>query len=1494
MSTAREDILQFLGHPAAFAAGVADGDPAVWLAGLTGFARPALAAAGGPSLRPAQVSAWERMAAHRAALVLGPPGTGKSFALAWMAAGYVHARRAAGLPCRVLVAGFTRESMGNLLDAFARVAAGPLRGVPVAFMGNMPEGGLDPAVRPFPLRGRAGVEPAVRFLNGTRHCCVGINGWQLAKLCRTDGLPEADGHTARVFDLVLIDEASQMPVSQGLMAVAALAEGGRIVVAGDDRQLGPVRATFDAPAADGRVIGGSLYQFLKTGGVLEVGFEETFRLNGPLVTFPAQHLYDNRYTSAVPDRRLQLRPGWTDGLEPWQRVALDPECPVVVILHDGPAAATENPFERHLIRSLVRVMAERLAPADGRDAMDERTLWDERLAVVTPHRAQNAALREELAVVPLCGRARVETVDRFQGRERDAIVAGYTVADAEFAQQEAAFLFGAERLNVTVTRPRSKLVLLASRRLLTVLPADEDVFDDAQLFREYLYECAGVGTVTLEASDGTAVEAEVRVRAFDPAAEAAAAAVLAGDGPAAPAGGGVVRLTYAAEQVTSGEILRELGLVGQSYTYVVATGGLKRLRTKELAGPPHQRDRDGTDPVLKFDEVARDLIDRHSDRPVLSRTSERVFLQRAIQRALAADPDLARQVRHDLFPWLDALAEVAERGLDLSRPLPPALEATLVTRAVGQTLAVLQAAHRAVRPSPDLRTFEEAAHTLLDGGRPLHVGRSVVMDGFTFLTALQRRFVDAFLRQGATVCFVHPYDPDRPRGFAALDRTYAPFAAVERLIPLPADPAAAGADDLDQLRRGLFADAPPPAAAVAVDRVTFDVYPHRHDEVEAVMRRIKAYVDGGDPRLRSFAIVSRNPREFESLLHEQAAVHGLPNSVGLHPRHLLMLPLGRFALALYRIRVNGALDLSADHLETMLASGWLGDDVQRTTDAFAAVRPQVFDRCRSRADWDQALDQVARIGDGRGGVGQADPGWRLPSAAATPGVVRRWRRAVDQVDALSRRLLDGPADQSIGGRVRQLLDELARVDPGKLRDAEREVLRRIRDALTAVVDPDAGGGGGMRVTGTEFGEVLNSLVKEYDRDAAADGGEPPADDPADDPINGAARRPPRLWVCPPEAIDTYPVDVVFYLAVDDQRVPRPPPSPWPFDEPDAVARSAELERYYFMAVARAARHRLHVSYAARGEGTAYAPSPYFAEARAALGRPAAGPAVAATAPVLPVDAAEPPRPVTRAEYALHEVAIAGLCPYRYKLERLDDGARLCRDAFQMRFMARSVWIEAAYEDARGTTVRGRNEAAELLRTAMGRTADPVRAMFPAIRDHHWHPVEAFTARSLEQVADFIGGLGNYAAEIRPAPADLGYDAGGGDGRPRVAVNLGLRHVFQVGRFPRPLTAPILHREWMLPSINGDPRSTTYLTRAGDGRYVFASLYKAVQWWQTAARHLLKWDGRAGGPDPEITGQVTLLVRQIETGRYPKNPGPHCRVCPAKPACLGVPEPQGEA
>jgi superfamily I DNA and/or RNA helicase len=85
------------------------------------------------------------------------------------------------------------------------------------------------------------------------------------------------------------------------------------------------------------------------------------------------------------------------------------------------------------------------------------------LAVIAPYRAQVTLLRE------LLGREDVEvdTVDAFQGREKDAVLVSMTRANPE---GELGFLKDLRRMNVALTRARRHLFVVGDSATLAGLP----------------------------------------------------------------------------------------------------------------------------------------------------------------------------------------------------------------------------------------------------------------------------------------------------------------------------------------------------------------------------------------------------------------------------------------------------------------------------------------------------------------------------------------------------------------------------------------------------------------------------------------------------------------------------------------------------------------------------------------------------------------------------------------------------------------------------------------------------------------------------------------------------------------------------------------------------------------------------------------------------------------------------------------------------------------
>jgi ATP-dependent RNA/DNA helicase IGHMBP2 len=83
------------------------------------------------------------------------------------------------------------------------------------------------------------------------------------------------------------------------------------------------------------------------------------------------------------------------------------------------------------------------------------------LAVITPYRAQARAIREQLADMP---DVEVDTVDAFQGREKDAVLLSLVRSNAE---QSLGFLEDLRRINVAITRARRHLFVVGDSATLT-------------------------------------------------------------------------------------------------------------------------------------------------------------------------------------------------------------------------------------------------------------------------------------------------------------------------------------------------------------------------------------------------------------------------------------------------------------------------------------------------------------------------------------------------------------------------------------------------------------------------------------------------------------------------------------------------------------------------------------------------------------------------------------------------------------------------------------------------------------------------------------------------------------------------------------------------------------------------------------------------------------------------------------------------------------------
>ena len=183
-------------------------------------------------------------------------------------------------------------------------------------------------------------------------------------------------------------------------------------------------------------------------------------MNSVLSRFSSETLYGPRYGPAnqnIATQKLELRKE-EHPLNP----LLDPEYSLVVAILEDVSASKENLAEADLVAQLCCSLRERMP-----EVKDDHSFWKESVFVVSPHHLQIRAILAALDRYRSWDSAPfVDTVDKMQGQEAECVIVSYGVSDQETALQEAEFIYSLNRLNVSVTRARSKCIVFLPRPLL--------------------------------------------------------------------------------------------------------------------------------------------------------------------------------------------------------------------------------------------------------------------------------------------------------------------------------------------------------------------------------------------------------------------------------------------------------------------------------------------------------------------------------------------------------------------------------------------------------------------------------------------------------------------------------------------------------------------------------------------------------------------------------------------------------------------------------------------------------------------------------------------------------------------------------------------------------------------------------------------------------------------------------------------------------------------
>jgi len=332
-------------------------------------------------------------------------------------------------------------------------------------------------------------------------------------------------------ELVVIDEASMMDLPTFIMATMGAKKRSQILIVGDHRQMQPIQAhnweIEDRKTIEEHVPFLSAINFVRflrreldpheqkefekllyrdppqwesntvRDSVLPIHqLEETHRLPTIAAEMHTELIYEkdgirlrSKKQQTKKSELMKIQENAT--VSEWVKWVLDPDYPYVLIEHLDTSSTKANDIEAKIVSEIVTAIPPELE-----------------VGVVVPYRAHKARIYKELSDIERD--ILIDTVERFQGGEKDIIIVSMASSDPTYLATVFDFIYNQNRFNVAASRMKEKLILVASRSFFTASAFDLEQFEKVKVWKRFYLRLRNRGE---KLSPGS-IPSEVKINAY--------------------------------------------------------------------------------------------------------------------------------------------------------------------------------------------------------------------------------------------------------------------------------------------------------------------------------------------------------------------------------------------------------------------------------------------------------------------------------------------------------------------------------------------------------------------------------------------------------------------------------------------------------------------------------------------------------------------------------------------------------------------------------------------------------------------------------------------------------------------------------------------------------------------------------------------------------------------------------------------------------------------